>query len=91
MKSGEKDNDGKWKKGQSGNPKGRAPSGFTLTDILKDKLNKEEFVERMIEYATQNPKIAEMIWNRMDGKVPDKIEAQEDINITFVNKTKGGK
>ena len=61
------------------NRKGRPRSGATLTDLLKEKLDKEKFIERLIELANSgNMKALEMIYERIDGKQKEFVEHSTD-------------
>lgn len=64
-----------WKKGQSGNLKGRPKKGETLTDLLREKLPKEAFIEKEINLAMQgDPAARKQIWERLDGKVKEQVQ-----------------
>jgi hypothetical protein len=43
--------DGKWKPGQSGNPHGRPKKGFTLREVLRNKINRDAIVDRLLADA----------------------------------------
>lgn len=61
------------------NRKGRPREGTTITDLLKEKLNKEEFVEKLIQFAySGNTKALEMIYDRIDGKQKELVEHSAD-------------
>ena|SRR3990167_2214659 len=80
-----------FKKGQSGNPKGRPIGAFSLTTAVKayllehykdgktygDKL-KEAAVIRAI---TKSDVLLKEIWDRTDGKIPQGIAGDEDNPI----------
>lgn len=79
-----------FKKGQSGNPAGRPKKGEALTDILKafldkkdgSKTRKQQLVERLYDLAMAGEVSAmKYIFDRIDGKVPDKLEFPEGINV----------
>ena len=67
-------NDGKWQPGQSGNPNGRPPKGECLTDLLKQKLDKDKFIAKVIELAEAGDTTCiRYIWERIEGKIPEHI------------------
>ena len=76
-----------WRKGQSGNPKGRPKKADCLTSLLKEEIEKVDPEDKdgrthmeMIVDATMrlakngNATALKEIWERMDGKVRDKLE-----------------
>ena len=78
-----------WKKGGSGNPKGRPKKADCLTSLLKteiEKIDPEDREERthkeLIVIATMrlarkgNAAALKEVWERMDGKVKDKLEVE---------------
>ena len=79
-----------WKPGQSGNPKGRAKKGETLTDILlevgKKKIGKKDqkllLAEKAWDLALKNDgdlKAIQFIFERIDGKpVQTQLTAEID-------------
>lgn len=77
---------GPWKKGQSGNPKGRPVS---LTSSLREYLQQHpEKVKAMVESVVEEAiggsvRHAELAWQRIDGKVPDVLRV--DTNVFNVN------
>ncbi len=86
-----------FKPGQSGNPKGRK-KGKTLTTILREALDKtdiggkpipngwtaaEYFVQIMISLACKgDPLMIKEIFNRIDGKVPNRVEIRDMSKLT---------
>jgi len=61
------------------NRQGRPREGTTLTDILKEKLDKDDFIKRLIDLAKSgNTKAIEMIYDRIDGKQKEQIEHSTD-------------
>ena len=68
------------------NYNGRPKKGETLSDILRSKLNKDVFVDKLIKLAESGsmPAIKE-IYERIEGKVAEKQrfvdEEDKDINI----------
>lgn len=63
----------KFKKGESGNPKGRPPKGYSITEAFKSMLaaepeTKREIVESIRQKALKGDTTAQkLIWNYMDG------------------------
>lgn len=81
----------KWKKGQSGNPKGRPKGTLSLTSQLKkyleaDPLRVESLVVALYDMAlTGNYQAMNEIFNRVDGKVAERhqLEGQLPIKLVF--------
>jgi hypothetical protein len=87
-----RDAKGKWLPGRCPNPAGRPKGSRSLTTILREILARrlhpedtaedaltraEAFVEAVLAQAESgNATCAKEIWERMDGKVPDRIEAK---------------
>jgi len=76
----------KWKKGQSGNPKGRPLKGLAITDLLKElldtplgeKTRRELIMDNVIEMALNKDRWAiEFITERTEGKALERVETKE--------------
>ena len=68
------------------NRNGRPKKGTCYTDLLKQELTKEEFVKKVKElFQSGNESIVKHVWDRFEGRVPDKHEITgeegEDLNI----------
>lgn len=72
----------RFKPGRGGNPSGRPKGALGLTKLLKQALKKrnagelviQTLVRAIIEQALNgNDRLIREIWNRLDGKVPDRI------------------
>lgn len=73
-----------YKKGQSGNLKGRPKKGETITDALTDLMlkngNKEKLARKLYDMAIKgNIKAIELIYNRVDGKPKENFTGSVDI------------
>ena len=73
--------------GKSGNPKGRPKKGKAMTDALRTALNKSEdgkqnkraIAEKLVELARGgNVEAMKMVFERVDGKVPQTNVLQGD-------------
>lgn len=70
-----------FKKGQSGNPDGRPPKGYSITDWFKGMLNskpevKEALGNSILRKALQGDSTAQkLVWSYMDG------QPKQDVGI----------
>ena len=86
----------KWQPGVSGNPKGRARKGKTLTDILEKHLrrrkempdgkrmsHKDILAIKLIELAEENDDTTALkyIYDRIDGKPTETVDTKHSGNI----------
>lgn len=79
-----------WKPGQSGNKKGGPKKEYSLTHILRSNLDKKALMEKLVELADKGDiRALQMIYERIEGKVKDKLEI-EPVKIVFQNKSKKG-
>lgn len=86
-----------WKPGESGNPNGRPPKGYSITEAFKSMLAAEPEVKAQIVAAIKQKAIEgdsaaqKLVWNYMDGMPKQGIEVtgedggpvQQSITITF--------
>ena len=76
-----------WKKGESGNKNGAPKKEHSLTNILKEKLDKNKFTAKLIELAEKGDiRAIQMIYERIDGKVKDEI-AVDGFEMILTDKT----
>ena len=72
------------RKGQTNNPNGRPKKGNTITELINAKLNKQLFVERLIEMAIPKAKAKtdfqalKLILNYIDGMPVQKQQIEID-------------
>ncbi len=67
----------RWKKGQSGNPRGRPRESAELKNFkawAKEECKKPDFQKDVRKLAKKNPKAAEMILHYGEGRPPEKVE-----------------
>ena len=83
-----------WKPGISGNPAGRPKKGTALTDLLEKvgEINykdtgiarKKLLAEKMWDAAIEGTwNVAEYIFDRIDGKIPDKLDYTGLVNTNI--------
>lgn len=77
---------GRWKKGESGNPKGRTPKDVNLTSLLKTELDKVPSFERKgrtwrelivlswLKGSLKNPTLLFEMLNRLEGRPVQPIQ-----------------
>ena len=88
--------DTQWKKGQSGNPKGRPKGSLSLTAILKEKLEKipkgeklaykDLFIEKLLDKALVDGDFQSLkiIMNYVDGMPLQKIGGDKENPLVFM-------
>ena len=96
----------RWKKGESGNPKGRPPKDISITSLVKEILEQEGaggkthaqlVAEAMVKLAEDchfkgNVAAIKELLERVEGKVPDKHEIETgDISIVYKQVNKDDK
>lgn len=81
-----------WKKGQSGNPKGSSKKARSFTDTLRSHIDMDELSKKLIELVEEgNLQAIIYVGNRLDGSPKQSIEAkvEGDFNINFVSDFQG--
>tara|TARA_B100000315_G_scaffold212006_1_gene209130 strand:+ start:361 stop:744 length:384 start_codon:yes stop_codon:yes gene_type:complete len=91
--------EGRWKQGQSGNPKGRTPKHECFTSLLKEEIEKIHPEDKegrtwaqLIVIGTMqlaldgNATALKELWDRVDGKVPLRMNEEQgplEIIVTY--------
>jgi hypothetical protein len=71
----------RWKKGHSGNPKGRPKHGYTFTDALRAHGTPEELAELAWKAAREGaPWAIQMIFNRLEPQSAQLSHPQESTH-----------
>lgn len=88
--TGDRDPSGRFRKGQSGNPKGRPPGARALTTLLREALARDDgaaarwIIARLVLQSTEGGMEAtKLIFDRTEGKVALPIVGDEDAPIPF--------
>jgi hypothetical protein len=77
----EESRDTRWKPGQSGNPKGRPPKGYSISEIIKSMLSEDPDIKKKLGQKIMDLALAgdinaiKTIWSYMDGMPTQKVEA----------------
>jgi hypothetical protein len=82
-----RDNKGRFQKGTTGNPNGRPPAAFSITELLRAKVSERpRIVDRLIELADSEDENVALkailgIANRLDGMPKQSIDAEHKGTI----------
>ena len=70
-----RDDKGRFKQGESGNPNGRPKKGQTLTDALEEEFTKEELAAHLRVLVEKNDLNAiKYVYDRVEGKPRERVE-----------------
>lgn len=77
----ERNPDGTYKKGVSGNPGGR-PKGESITTVIRRKLKENpERLEELAEFFLTDRRMRDLLWKMLDGQPKQNIEMGLDDNL----------
>ena len=83
-----REKDGRFKEGVSGNPRGRPQGSISLLTDIKRKLKKmkeedpKEY-EKLIDYYWENPKMRDLLIKMIDGLPRQKVDLDATIEGTL--------
>jgi hypothetical protein len=76
-----RDSHGRWLPGSVPNPAGRPKKGETLTDALRERVDKDELADIMVALAKAgNVRAATYIYDRIDGQPRQHIEMSNELD-----------
>jgi hypothetical protein len=93
--------DGQFKPGESGNPNGRPKSGESWADLIEEAMQeltddesgnkvkvKKAIAQKMAKMALEgNPKFAEIIMERQEGKAKQTVDTNTSFTFNFEDET----
>ncbi len=81
------------KKGETNNKNGRPPTGQAMTEILREKIDKEKIADKLIKMANKgNFPALKYIYDRVDGMPKQSIDltGEVDMNVNINIEGTGG-
>jgi hypothetical protein len=79
-----------WQKGQSGNPAGRAKKGETLTDALREHIDRDELADLLLREARAgNVAAMKYCYDRVDGQPRQHIEMSNELDAQWLEYLRG--
>lgn len=84
-------NPGTWKQGQSGNPNGRPPKGYSISEMMKEMLDNKPEVKAslgkvILDKALEGDMVAiKTLWQYMDGMPQQNVSGTLKVEKTYTD------
>ena len=88
----DRDEKGHFLPGSVGNPKGRPKLGEALTDVLRERIDKQEIADKLLAMAREgNVTALKYVFDRIDGMPSQHIEMSNEKDAEWLELFRGAK